>query len=141
MKNEKLYNKTINILKDAYFDGVLIHAKCTACAVGNLVAANQNLTFNKQGTWDEKCSNWWHVFFTAGNNQAIRKNNYVGDAKKEIDSTGYKLENLAKIEKAFESVVNDEDGFKGLMAVVEVLSEIHEADQEKTELSKLEFVK
>jgi hypothetical protein len=57
---------------------------------------------------------------------------YIDEAKFEIDSTGYSVKDLAKIEFAFETAQkgNTEDDwmFNGLMAVIDVLAEIHNID-------------
>jgi hypothetical protein len=47
MIKEPLYHKTIGILVDAYFDDTLQHGNCSACAVGNLVAAAKGCTPNE----------------------------------------------------------------------------------------------
>lgn len=66
-----------------------------------------------------------------------------------INNTSYELSELGMIEKAFLYTVNykstdiptDEENFKGLMAVVDVLQEIHECTDEEKEKAKLQFVK
>lgn len=63
--------------------------------------------------------------------QSKNMGNYFGEPKKQIDSTGYTLEELARVEFAFESARghNDDDRMlNGLMAVVEVLADIHQID-------------
>ena len=62
------------------------------------------------------------------------------EAKKQINSTGYSPIQVAQIEHACENVTNDPDGFLGLMAVVDVLQEIHGVDTETTEVAKERFV-
>jgi hypothetical protein len=140
---------------------------CTACAVGNLVAANLGYKYVKtkthttgqcelRHTWEHKenkapgsifrfTSRWSDVFGTPYGVQYFHLNNYSGEAKREIDSTGYSVSDLAKIEFAFESApkgCNQEEWmFNGLMAVVEVLGQIHEADQETIQASKDLFVR
>ena len=156
MKNKELFNRTIAILVKAYQKGTLIHGDCHACAVGNLVAFNTgrevmciDSEFGIMAWSDERCPYWGDVFTTNFLGQMIYPKNYVGEAKLEIDSTGYSMEDLAIIEKAFESVEikenseenSDQHQFDGLMAVVDALMIIHECTTEEAEEAKLLFVK
>jgi hypothetical protein len=136
MINEPLYRRTVDILVNAYFNDTLKHGDCFACAVGNIV------NYGKP----EQTSNWVGVFYTADMKQWIRPDQYEGYAKYEIDSTGYKWQELAKIEYAFESAPrgNSEDEwmFNGLMNVIDVLDDIHQnKDTEATKEVKKRFVK
>ena len=156
MKNPELFHKTISILVKAYQKGTLIHGSCHACAVGNLVAhcTNREVIIVdpdfKEAAWSYGgLPRWNSVFMTSSlAGQNIREYYYEGEAKREIDSTGYSLYELAKIEKAFESVEveieqenSDQHQFDGLMSVVDALMEIHEATKEEAEEAKLLFVK
>jgi hypothetical protein len=148
MKNKELFDKTISILVRAYQGGTLKHSDTCGCAVGNLVANAMGykitksiewMTVNKKYAWPR----WSDVFCTTGTNQDLEKSEYYGDAKAEIDSTGYSLQNLAKIEFAFESIedsMNDKDGYKGLMSVVDVLMKIHDANEVEVKQAKELFV-
>lgn len=148
MKNKKLYNKTINILVNAYFNNTLEHGMCTMCAVGNLVAANMGYTF-KNNTWNNGAGytfpRWNNVHMYTDDEQKFDLSKYVDTAKKEIDSTGYSPLETAAIELAFETAnkgkSKDEYMFNGLMAVVNALDKIHEnIDVEITTTSKNKFV-
>lgn len=151
MKNELLYNKTVNILVQAYFNDTLEHGYCTCCAVGNIVAANMGYCISKdRQSWIDILYPGWHgwgtVFITSLGIQRIDVKSYNGEPKNQIDSTGYTLFELAKIEKAFESAHKgtcDEDWmFNGLMAVIDVLDEIHEnKDAAITSQTKELFIK
>lgn len=89
---------------------------------------------------------------------------YTGAAKAQIDSTGYTWQELARIETAFETAdcppyytqketwgwAVDKDSqnaafeawmYNGLMAVVEVLADIHQLDFQEVEAAKELFVK
>lgn len=151
MKNETLYFKTIDILVKAYFEETLFHGMCYACAVGNIVAGNCGLRVEKF-EWLTKegisvTQHWSDVFHAESTTKQTRMpENYRGIAKLQIDSTGYTWEELALIEMAFESkydphVIQEHNMFMGLMAVIEVLGQIHECDKETIEESKLMFVK
>lgn len=145
MKNEQLYNKTVDILVQAYLNDTLQHGNCYACAVGNMVAANKSYTYY-EGMWVDAFS-WWNSVFSTDvyyGIQTIEINNYTGDAKEQIDSTGYSVRELAEIELSFETAPrgnsDDEWMFNGLMAVIGVLDKIHEnTDTELTNNTKLRF--
>jgi hypothetical protein len=151
MKNKELYDKTVSILVDAYFNDTLQHGICSKCAVGNLINAAKPFTRKQIDDLIHSRDGWVKVFCTINANRIseqhlIYPDNYVGEAKKQIDSTGYSWENLSKIEYAFETAsegCNQEDYmFNGLMAVIEILDEIHEnKDIEKTAQSKKRFNK
>ena len=131
MKNKELFTKTVNILVDAYFKNTLQHGNCAACAVGNIIACNMGIKFRISTvcdgfyTWDGLKVSWNKVFVTPFN--------YEGEAKEQIDSTGYTWQELAKVEFAFETAYvgksEDDYMFNGLMAVVDVLIEIHEGNE------------
>lgn len=142
MKNEKLYRKTVDILLDAYNAGELKHDSCMACAVGNLVKAGSGFlgddVYFPVPMWDR-------VFYT-GYRQNYYPEEYTGRAKIEIDSTGYSLNDLMKIEQNFESAsaldYTKETQYYGLCAVLDVLAKIHEANSEENEVehTKLETI-
>jgi len=130
MKNPELFHKTVGILVKSYFDETLEHSIC-GCAVGNLICANMGI--------DIRCfhPSWNSVFVTTtmcGSEFHINK--YRGNAKKQIDSTGYSPYELALIEKAFESGRLNNDMFSDLMSVVNALSEIHEATETEAKQAK-----
>ncbi len=132
MKNEELYHKTIGILVKAYQNDTLRKYDCAACVVGNMIAANEGYAIGEEGSWLKGrkviLPAWWPQIGrvdTANNN---------GEAKRQMDSTGYTLDELSLIETAFEG---EGDNFNGLMAVVDALDIIHEnTDKEVTKLSK-----
>jgi len=128
MKNKKLFDKTISILVNAYLKGTLIHGKCQACVVGNLIVAHNNYSMIN-GEWDKdgvyKPSAAWY------NDLVNRRNNPY------FKSIGYTLLKAIKIEGAFE-MYNDEDetGYLGLMAVVDALIEIHQGTKDHKKETK-----
>jgi len=150
MKNKQLYDKTVGILVDAYFNDTLKHNYCTACAAGNIVAANMGFAFTGLAWRSEnktyEMPYWNHVFLTSTFRQRRCPKWYVGEAKLQIDSTGYTWQELAKIEYAFETAQkgnsDDEWMFNGLMSVIDVLDIIHEnTDTHVTTLYKSKFNK
>lgn len=117
MKNEALFNQTVDILAKAYFAETLIHGSACACAVGNLVAANGDWSYN--GSWAAVvlCPDLF----------------LEGVVREQIEATGYTVRQIIRIERAFEKVRPiavmpslDPDGYLGLLSVLDVLFEIHE---------------
>jgi hypothetical protein len=163
MNRQELFDKTINILVQAFFNGTLAKGTCSACAVGNLCAAglggkiwyDRDLN-NFTSDINDQHTSWVFVFATNSilgqriNPEAYHKYNHI---KKCIDSTRYKWQELAEIEKAFEENTRIQyfdydatdqqkimqDQHNGLMAVVEVLTDIHEVSEEKAHEAKLQF--
>lgn len=152
------FNHTLSVLVTGYLNNTLEHYSCCACAVGNMVAnacgytfAGMHRGFDQELLWDQTISlrinpSWRRVFITYEDGTARKSpSNYFGDAKAEIDATGYNWEELSRIENAFEMAPKgsskDEHMFNGLMAVVDVLADIHGIDLERKEEAKSLFVK
>jgi len=164
----ELYNKTVDILYQAYFNDTLEHGNCCACAVGNIIAANMGKTFERvfdtvastrpreRWAWvGEKYPGeisrdfpdlrvergWGSVFYTNDEGrQRFYIGKYFGKAAEQIDSTGYQVKELARIEKAFETVGGSQSPedrmFDGLVAVLETLKKIHEIDDNEDIIQK-----
>lgn len=143
------FDNTVSILVKAYLNDTLIHGDCAACAVGNLIASSKGYKTYRAGctvVWQQGYAqpHWQSVFLTDSVSQSIQPKNYTGKAKDQIDSTGYTWQELARIEKAFESaprISYDDRMFNGLMAVIDVLAEIHNIDLTQKETAKALFVK
>lgn len=147
MIKETLYHRTIDILVQAYFNDTLEHGNCCACAVGNIISANMGKKYVKStrtthvNLWEECNGSYygshWRSWFSD-----IRST--IG--MEQIISTGYSLDEVFKIEMAFERAdkghSSDEWMFNGLMSVIDVLDEIHEnKDASVTTVSKNKFQK
>jgi hypothetical protein len=143
MKNEKLYSKTISILVKAYLNDTLETGDCNKCAVGNLCSAAgfPPATMGDDISIRPTAASWAVVFRTydVDEEQTIWMEEYKDIPKLVIKSTGYTLKQLQKIEFAFEK--KGKDMFAGLMAVIDILGEIHEVEKETTEETKKLFVK
>jgi hypothetical protein len=159
MRKEQLYHKTVDILVQAYFADTLIHGNQCGCAVGNIVAANCGIRVERDDTqvgdskisWGNPDKIWqdaaWYGFITkaepdrkCGTNYSKRK------ARQQVRSTGYSIDELNEIERAFEQASwgdSEEDYmFNGLMAVIEALDIIHEnKDEVVSKSSKQKFTK
>lgn len=148
MNRPQLLAKTRQILFDAYYNDTLEHGNCHACTVGNMVAANMGIkivpvkefcmcTFR----WEKDFPLWDSVFCTGRGIQ--RKNPLVYNSetpRAQIDATGYTWEELAKIEFAFETAHrgdSDEDYmYNGLVAVLDVLDQIHDVATHSESLNR-----
>lgn len=152
MKNQKLFDRTIGILVNAYLNGVLNYADCAACAVGNLIAANCNYKIVKSATGSD-CYDWIGCHVKWGRAIYIGEGipNELGGSEsiEQIKKSGYSVSNAAKIEFAFykgcihdgKYFGTDEENFKGLMSVCDTLMQIHEASKEEITEAKRLFVK
>lgn len=151
------FENSVDVLVKAYLNDELEHGKCSACAVGNLVCAAKSIKpmlldptapghkFECNRFSDGSMVRWDNVFMTAHGRQVILPDFYTGEAQKQIDSTGYTWQKLARIEYAFETAdcgnSDDEWMFNGLMAVVDVLADIHGISLEQKQEAKSLFVK
>jgi len=159
MSNKEKFYSTVNILVRAYLNNTLAHGRCSACAVGNIIADSLGVTIQLPDLdWSEGVPYWNRVFVTAKFYGPHRENrlhegygiltqvkvasNYMGEAKFQIDSTGYTWQQLARIENVFETTPLDEADrmFEGLMRVVDVLTDIHQMDLEECKTAKKLFV-
>lgn len=150
------FENTVSILVKAYLSDELAHSLCSACAVGNIVAASI-------GTRPMRCKTGPTEFengeFENGEDATLwldaLHNLNCNAGEMQIRATGYTHRELLRIEAAFEAApgrpekpgiwrgkqVDPEWMFNGLMAVVDVLAEIHGVDLSVKESAKLQFVK
>lgn len=147
MKNKALFDKTVKILVNAYLNNSLVHGNCHACAVGNMVAAHLGIQYDEDLKWIGRPVGWSQVFVTLSYKiaQVKRPWAYTGEARIQIDATGYTWQELARLEYAFERApwgkTKEERMFNGLMALVEVLSQLHEMDEKTKMATKALFLK
>lgn len=166
--NRPTFSQTVDVLVKAYLNDTLQHRSCYACAVGNLVANGLQITMTKENLkWPgfpyptNECGlpvGWGAAFSSdeSGFSDIVKQtiDTYVLNVpavKNQIKATGYKWQELARIEFAFESVDKRFDAddeidydvwmFDGLMAVVDVLADIHGVDLTFKEEAKKLFVK
>ena len=152
MKNKKAtFEHSVDVLVKAYLNDTLVHGNCYACAVGNLVCHGMGFIMAKGINESNRFVHWvgqkypgwpngWGGVVSSdfgedddGNTiieQEIDIDYFKGIAMIQIESTGYTVDQIAQIEYAFESArITDGDVmFKGLLAVVDVLAEIHGVD-------------
>lgn len=159
------FHHSVNVLVVAYINGTLEHGKCSRCAVGNILGGWEwaRIFLTVSHTADGAITD--QIQLAAGKDEVIDQGLFtyhtfkvsllrpvVLEQKKRgeelIARSGYSKEELMKIEWAFESVRmekkdhdSDEDMFNGLMAVVDVLADIHGIDLEHKEEAKALFVK
>jgi hypothetical protein len=156
--NRPTFDQTVSVLVKAYLNDTLVHGACSACAVGNIVAAatgkqalinETSCTGFENHYWSDGSKiHWWDVFSTCCGGQRKEPTRYHSSARKEIDATGYTWQELARIEFAFETAPGNMGNyrdevwmFNGLMSVIDVLATIHNVDLTVKESAKLLFVK
>ena len=159
MRNQELFNRTIDILVKAYQNDTLVYSDCAACALGNMIAANNGIRLIREADFvfispasnDMVCGvkyDYWHmaVWVATGKLCANASIDYINV----LETTGYTAKQCAEIELSFYTGVcydpNDElDGadntFQGLMSVVDTLMTIHEATETEATEAKEMFVK
>ena len=142
----------IDIFLDALNTGTLAKGSCTACAVGNLVAAGLDgtITITDDGRYvcDKSNDVWSELFNTHG----VQKfyGTYLQDVGvlANIEATEFTLKELMEIEYTFETNTeirftdypkfsNEEirkDQINGLQAVVEVMLEFEESKEDVKEI-------
>jgi hypothetical protein len=158
MRNEQLYLKTVDILLDAYNEGHLQTLNCYACAVGNIVAAS----IGKKILKDSRGECYWEDSPTLNSlriKSSIKdmwinlrgreygtidkievKNNTL--AVEQVHSTGYTVDEIVRVEHAFEVPrINSQNGtmLGRLSSVIIELGKIHETKQEEDNLSISKF--
>lgn len=139
MNRTELHQKTKDVLFKAYFDDTLEHSNCAACAVGN-ICGGEVLWSILFMTWEDGEP---RTFEDIRGMKVLSPSygKYRGriideqlrqEALAIIANTGYAVEELMLIERAFEMAdkgENEEDHmFNGLVAVLEVLKDIHGVD-------------
>ncbi len=143
MKNQKLYEETVDVLAKAYINNTLVHGNCAACAIGNMIAARNG--YSCEGIWKTQHGvivsiSWSNVFMTISNRgykldgvvradekfaQVLGKTDPEGI--KELMSLDYSIRQSMDIEWAFEIASKEGDWeLNGLLAIVDVLDIIHE---------------
>lgn len=148
------FDHTVSILVQAYLNDTLNKRCCTACAIGNLVAAERG---TKQIRRDEIAGIWTdngvRLMIRFDNNMYRdgtypewfdKLYDYRRTGRGEYNEIGYTLHEINLIEEAFErpnTGTQDEQEFNGLMAVLETLAEIHGIDLATKEEAKKLFVK
>lgn len=129
------FENSLSVLVLAYINDTLTHLNCTACAVGNLIAAAHGCKMvadEKMGRgyfqWIDENGQRKFVHWLRSVTTIFRDE----DQEQDILWTGYSVEELRQIESAFEKSNKgntlDEWMFNGLIAVVDVLAEIHGVD-------------
>lgn len=95
--------------------------------------------------WEDRVPHW---FDSISFGEIVKTDGNFESNKREAESTGYTYEEIAKIENAFEwgwddkfGQETDDDGYLGLMAVVDVLADIHGIDLTTREETKKLFIK
>lgn len=140
------FDRAYDALVQAFFKGTLASSNCVACAIGNIVAAAKNGIIKKMTASgynndvfvciiNGKPVNNHFWFKILHNSIGLGEKTFLEGKQSLIDLTGYSIEELLAIEKAFErnchisSIFYYEhsyneiiaDQFNGLQAVLDVL--------------------
>lgn len=130
------FEKTVDVLVKAYMNDTLDAGNCKLCAVGNIISrGNPSYDFYSTGI------SWYRAI---GLNTEMNPNGTPDYNHPDIVNTGYTAEDLLRIERIFmdrDGLRDESDTFSALMAVVDVLADIHGIDLEAKESAKLLFVK
>lgn len=136
MERKETFLHAFNALTRSYLDGTLFHSDCSACAVGNIMQQPALFKIFKQGKGYTPVNMRWY-------SQLI---NYRRSRSNYDDLVcGYTFPEIDKIERAFENAEPyhgaDPDGYKGLIAVLDVLFDIHKVQQQEGEPLRSAFLK
>lgn len=138
----ELYQETVDVLYNAYFAGELKHSSCRTCAVGNICVKASNITGISNHSWRWRFMTGKTGFQMLNTGRFYKSFLYLAMADRLIEATGYRTDELAKIEYAFEIAnkgKSDEDWmFNGLVDVLEILKEIHQVEEDVDSLPKFE---
>ena len=129
---ERLYG-AVETLISAYERGELFQGYCRSCAVGNLVSKGCGYGSDLL-SWRTL---WTLEFGSYMGDQSYERKAYYGLTNKQIDSTGYSVDELELIERKFEGC---DDAFGGLCGVIEVLYEIEGLKVESSVYERLNNV-
>jgi len=153
MKNQQLFDKSVSILVNSYHKGTLQHGNACGCGIGNLIAGNlqipiiENSRFNiwrndsRKYIWASGEPEWIYVHVIGIMKTPSEENGYQRGLI-QIAATGYTPEESCSLEFAFERGCRgraDIDGFNGLMAMVDRLTQIHDGGNRDTHEAKNRF--
>jgi hypothetical protein len=161
------FNETVDVLVKAYLNDELQHDDCTKCVIGNLCNGRDDWQYLFMTDPRKKEQTTRHLTPIRVMMLGKPPAQILVEAIQLCESTGYTVNELKRIEFAFETApgsekvikVDEEDDegpdeessellqardewmFNGLMAVVDVLAEIHNIDLSAKESAKLQFVR
>ncbi|MDQ6481615.1 hypothetical protein [Dyadobacter sp. LHD-138] len=129
------FKNAVDSLVSDFFKDELTKGSCSKCALGRIVAHS----FNQNNITDVPVDFWKEAFVTSERIQTVNIKYFDHEfLLKTVESTQYSIEEMMRIEYAFESntqiswdlMANKssneilKDRYNGLMAVVEILCEI-----------------
>lgn len=146
---ENRFDEAIKALVKGFFKGTLAKGNCMACAVGNIVnhSIGQKIETSLLNTIDAAGTFWYDALVPD-----ISSDEEISNGEKEIQTTGYSVDEIRRIERTFEyhteidyddyptnykkdpAIIKDQ--YNGLMAVVEVLCELEGHNEEKLKETK-----
>jgi len=143
MNRPQLFERSVDVLVEAYFNDTLRHGDDCACAVGNLVAAE----LHGASTEADSILEWPNHSDGKGWYDSMTDYKYEEREVEIAEPLDYDNDEIVAIEDAFELAWFDEDlnenadkRFEGLMNVLDVLFYIHDVeDQSVREASRNRF--
>lgn len=160
MANTERFNRSIAALTNAYMNDTLESGDYCGCAVGNLIAdANGFKVVNSWGelNWetplDSPMRNPMHWFNVINPDVYHLGHESIKIGLQQIESTGYSINEITRIEKAFEQSyttaynrtlfkgIKEDAIFMALVAVYDLLVEIDGIDKADVKSAELVFVK
>lgn len=167
MNNQETFHWAVAVLEKAYMNNTLMADRSCGCAVGNLLADHQgykviklksrrylsyqyefeDMGWELKGNVITQGNQPWYMTLNALRSSKLRSTSNVanwsaGDTNILPRSFPYKFQQIDRIEEAFESAYDDSKADKmydAMMAVVDVLSDIHGINLETTAKSKSLF--
>lgn len=121
----------VTALVNAYNKGTLKAGNSCTCALGTIIAYANGWTLTKANEWNDGHRPNWCVVF--GFLPIVREKEYKGEAKRQLDSTGYHWRELLKVEEAFESSKSNEEGINN---VIDILIEVEDHYVNKDQLKR-----
>lgn len=160
------FKHSVGVLVLAYLNDTLSHGQCDRCAVGNLLGGHkewalvfctqshgndrqQVIALGEREYVDRMSMKPAQVTWFTMDEEKLGMLNAKSFGLSLIRNSGYTVLELARVEAAFEatnlcpySLVwrKDENMFNGLMAVVDVLADIHGVDLTVREEAKIPFI-
>lgn len=138
MNRPELFNLAVNTGIKSLMNDTLEQGNSCGCFGGNLIANVLKIGINKldytvgrYADWDRSFPFWYDTLEDYRTCRPLdipilkSTKKSFNEGLKQIESTGYTIEEFDRLEKAFEKGKNE---FDGLLNVVTVLCEIHEMD-------------
>ena len=132
MNRRELYQETVDIILDAYNQKKLIHGNPCRCFIGNIISSRANCDF-----YSDNINPYWIQALTFHRSKLLAHDahifieEHVKEGMKQIEKSGYTIEEVDRLEHVFEEEYEKEafdSQYLGMVAALNELAKIHEAD-------------